>query len=353
MDSTPEELFGMLSGEEDEDLEIVVSERGTEWGSDDGGTPLPLDVPGPERVARFFEGLNRTTGMGGQLELIADLDRPSVEDFQQRFAQLPGPVRGNLIGRLNVAAANQFDLQFGRLFVALLGDEDAVVRQRAVQGLADEQSPEVLAVLVGMAESDYSVDVRVAAVAALTAYAEDAAAGDDVGMDADELRDVLETIAVDEAEPAALRRQAMESLAVFGSRGAEAFTSVVAELIVDAYDDGESVDQAAALSAMGRTLDPRWLPYIERDLDHADEEVRLAAVVAAGHLGDTTLVEAVTARTKDDDDDVRLAAIRSLGQIASPGAVRVLRNLAQDPERDDHDAIDEALEEATLGDDIS
>ena len=352
MDELPEEMLGVLADGDGDDLEIVVSERGTEWGSDDDGIMVPVDLPGPERVARFFDALNRKTGMGGQLELVADLDRPAVDDFRQRFEALPGPVRGNLVGRLNVAAANQFDLQFGRLFVALLDDDDAVVRQRSVQGLADEQSPTVLAALVRMAESDRSVDVRVAAVAALTSYAEESAAGTDVGMDADELRDVLETIAVDDGEPAGLRRQAMETLAVFGSRGAEGYTSVVADLIIVAYDEGQSVDQAAALSAMGRTLDPRWLPYIERDLGHADEEVRLAAVGAAGYLGDTTLVEPVTTRTTDEDDDVRLAAIRSLGQIGGPGAVRVLRNLAQDPERDDHAAVDEALEEATLGDEI-
>ncbi len=353
MDDAPENLFGALSDPEGDDLEIVVTERGTEWGSEEDASSFPPDLPGPERVERFFDSLNRSTGMGGLLELIADLDRPSIDDFRARFETLSAPVRGNLIGRINVAAANQFDLQFGRLFVALLDDQDAGVRQRAVQGLTDEPSPETLQLLVRMAESDRSVDVRVAAVAALAGYADDAAAGEDVGMDADELRDVLETIAVDEDEPDGLRRQAMESLAVFGSRGAEGFTSVVADLIVEAYDEGETVDQASALSAMGRTLDPRWLPYVERDLGHTDEELRLAAVVAAGHLGETTLVEPVTELTKDEDDDVRLAAIRSLGQIGGPGAVRVLRNLAQDPERDDHDAIDEALEEATLGDEIS
>ena len=99
---------------------------------------------------------------------------------------------------------------------------------------------------------------------------------------------------------------------------------------------------------MGRTLDRVWLPYVERELASDEAELRIAAVVSAGQIGDTRLVEPATVLVDDDDDEVRLAAIVALGQIGGPGALRVLRNLAADPERTDTEAIDLAIEEATL-----
>ena len=334
-----------------------MTERGTAW-SDSGEPDLPeddesllattLDLPGEERVRRFLDGVDRRTGVGGDVALLSDLDRSGLATFEDGWPGLPTSARREVAGRLAAAAEERFELHFARVFLHLLGDSDAVVRQYAVAGLVDEQVDGIVERLVRLTEADGSMDVRTAAAAALSSYADLAVAGDDIGMDADELGDILETIVVDEDEPTALRRSALETWAVFGSRGAEGYSSTVAEAIADMYNSGDSASQASALVAMGRTLDTVWLPFVERDLASDDAELRLAAVVSAGQLADTVLVEAVAGLATDEDDEVRRATVVSLGQIGGPGAIRVLRNLAADPERTDHDAVNEAIEEATL-----
>ena len=353
----PDDDFGPLPDEQEPQLEIVVSERGTKWSdeedaddevSDEALVATGADLSGSERVARFFGGVDHRTGAGGDIGLLTDLNRDGMAAFQSAWAGLPETAHGELARRLTEAASERYDLQFTRIFLGLLDDANPVVRQFAVAGLADEQSPAIVERFVRLIESDPSTDVRSAVAAGLSAYADLAAGGESVGVDADELADVLETIAVDEDEPDQLRRAALESWAVFGSAGAEGFSSAVADVIAELYNSGDSASQASAIVAMGRTLDRRWLPFVERDLTSDDAEVRLAAVRSAGQLADASLVEPVAALTSDEDDEVRAAAIAALGQIGGPAAVRILRGLAADPERTDQDAVNEAVEEATL-----
>ncbi len=348
----------LVEDEEDAQLEVIVSERGTQWSDDEDIDAIPADaellatpateLPGRERVARFLQQLDRRTGGGGDVALLADLDKDGLAAFRTAWSGIPGRSRSAIAGRLMTSAEERYDLQFVRIFMELLSDTEAVVRQFAVTGLAEEEGSEIVERLVRLTEADSSTDVRAASAAALSEYAAAAAAGEDIGLDADELRDVLETIVVDEDEPPLVRRAALESWAVFGSRGADGFSTAVAEAIAEMYNSGDTASQASALVAMGRTLSPQWLPFVERDLASDDAEVRLAAVRSAGQLGETTLVEPVTELTTDDDDEVRTAAVVSLGQIGGPGALRVLRNLAANPERSDQDAVNEAIEEATL-----
>lgn len=360
-DPSDDGFLDLLNADEDDErLEIVVTERGTDWsGGDtlvaDGDDlddpvidPATLGLPGDVRVGRFFEAVNRATGAGGDVATLADLDRPGVAAFRAAFAGLPARTRGAIARRVAASADERFDLQYRRVFEVFLGDRDDTVRQFGVVGLADEDQGELAAELVRLLESDGSTDVRSSAASALAGAAELAAAGDDVGIDADELQDVLATIALDEDESDQLRRAVLETWAVFGSRGATAFSVDVAEAIAERYNAGETNGQASALRAMGRTLDPRWLAFVERDLASDEAELRLAAAIAAGQLADTGLIEPLALLATDDDDEVRAATVASLGQIGGQGAIRVLRALAADPERDDHDAIEEATSEATL-----
>ncbi len=354
----PEQDADEAEVDDDERLEIAVTERGTQWSDDEDPDAIPADVellatpatalPGGNRVAQFLGPLDRRTGLGGDAALLSDLDSEGLAVVRTVWPGMSSRARAVIAGRLVAAAAERYDLQFVRIFMDLLSDQDAVVRQFAVTGLSEEESSEIVERLVRLTEADSSADVRAASASALSEYATAAAADEDIGMDADELRDVLETIVVDEDEPSLVRRAALESWAVFGSRGAEGFSTTVAEAIAEMYNSGETDSQASALIAMGRTLDLRWLSFVERDLASDDAELRLAAVRSAGQLGETTLVEPVTVLTTDDDDEVRLAAVVALGQIGGPGAVRVLRNLAADPERTDQDAVNEAIEEANL-----
>lgn len=336
---------GAIDDEPDDDasLEVLLTERGTEWDDDE---PAPgfasIDDQG-ERISRFFAGVASSNNASARL--LDDLDADGTRQFQAAWTSLPVRTRRNRAEGMAGAAGEHPELRLWPVLRVLLVDADDSVRQFAVRGVAGEN--EAVSLLVDLVEADPSADVRASAAEGLAPFAEMAAAGDDIGREADDLRDLLETIAVDEAEPRQLRLRALESVAVFGSAGAEAFSSDIADAISEAYNDGDSGARAAALIAMGRTLNRQWLPVIQRDLTDEDAEVRLAAVTAAGAIGETTLVEEVATLTDDEDGDVRRAAVSALGQIGGAGAVRMLRGLAGQP-RNDLDLIDDALQEATL-----
>ena len=336
---------GVIDDEPDDDasLEVLLTERGTEW-DDDESAPGPASVANEaERISRFFAEV--ASGNDAPARLLDDLDADGTPRFQVAWASLPVRTRRNQAEAIVRATSEHPELRLWPILRVLSADADDSVRQFAVRGLAGEN--EAVSLLVALVETDLSTDVRASAAEALAPFAAMAAGGDDIGLEADDLRDLLETIAVDETEPRQLRLRALESVAVFGSAGAEGFSSDIADAISEAYNDDDSGARAAALIAMGRTLNRQWLPVVQRDLTDEDAEVRLAAVTAAGAIGEITLVEEVATLADDEDDDVRWAAVSALGQIGGAGAVRMLRGLAGQP-RDDRDLIDEALQEATL-----
>lgn len=334
---------GDTDPEDDASLEVVLTERGTEWDDDESAPVLATGDNQHERIARFFAGAESGDAEGTRL--LDDLDADGTQQFGSTWQALSTGPRRRRAMSISRAAREHAELRLLPVLCVLAVDPDPSVRQYAVQGMSGDD--DALPLLIDRLESDSSADVRAAAAEALTPSAELAAGGDDVGMDADDLRDLLETIAADESEPRQLRLRALESVAVFGASGAEGFSSDIADAVTDAYNDGDTSSHAAALIAMGRTLSRQWLPYVQRDLSHDDAEIRLAAVTAAGVVGETSLIEEVATLADDEDDEVRRAAVTALGQIGGTGAVRVLRGLAGQP-RDDLDLVDEALQEATL-----
>jgi HEAT repeat protein len=104
--------------------------------------------------------------------------------------------------------------------------------------------------------------------------------------------------------------------------------------------------KAAALYAMGRSLDPGWVDTIVYELESDDAELRYEAARAAGEVGDHRVVLGLI-------DLVRQAAIVSLGKIGGTAAVQALRRLAKVANPIDAEAIEEALDEVQLATDAT
>lgn len=82
------------------------------------------------------------------------------------------------------------------------------------------------------------------------------------------------------------------------------------------------------------------LSSTELDALHAaltddDADVRRAAIIAAGDLGDASSVSVLIDQLDDDDEAVRLAAIDSLGDIGGTDSILALTRLACDGDEDD------------------
>jgi HEAT repeat protein len=237
-------------------------------------------------------------------------------------------------------AEENVDLNFSRALRACLEDPSPAVRQLAIDALWEEESTDLIDRFLSILDSDESQDVRAAAAQGLGKFADQASLGELSADDSNRIWTALVETAANSSEPYIVRRKALESVAVYGS------LPEIECLIAEAYDADDPGFHAAALYAMGRTLDRRWLDILISELESEDAEMRYEAARATGAIGDVRAVQGLATVALDEDDEVRQEAIISLGRIGGTGAERILRNLAETADPKDREAIAEALGEA-------
>jgi HEAT repeat protein len=280
----------------------------------------------------------------GQLAAFSDLNRSQLAQVEAVWATLEPDIRRKVVASAVDLAEESVEYQFSRLLRLAMADAEADIRQTAIRGLWEDDSRSLLDDLIGVIRDDPSADVRAVAVE----HVGNAVASLDSSSDAslrERIADVLLAIGGDEGESTLVRRRAIESL------GGLEQDEESRDIIQDAWEFGDQALEAAALVAMGRSFESRWLPVVRQALGSDDAELRFEAARALGTLGTSDDVPGLAAATLDDDGDVRLAAIGALGEIGGPGAVRVLRNLADQLDESEREPIEDALDAALLAGD--
>jgi len=107
--------------------------------------------------------------------------------------------------------------------------------------------------------------------------------------------------------------------------------TVVPELLA-VLDHGPRSDVKPLIAeALGRLADRRAAPHLLRILQDPDPEARTAAIVAMTKIRAPEFVAPLAAAAQAGDS--RLSAIWALGALGEPGAVPVLSELLQDPDK--------------------
>jgi HEAT repeat protein len=304
-------------------------------------TPTSLDTP-PKDEPTLADAL-LTIGLGTfhlrDLRGLSDLSRADVTVLSRSWPEIPDEARIRAVQLMDELAEETVELNFGRALRVALDDPSPAVRQLAIDALWEDESVELYQRLLSILSSDESQDVRAAAAQGLGKFADAAIVGDLDSDLADELWYALLATAENESEPFVVRRRVLESIAAFGSR------PEVIDLIRNAYDADDAGFHGAALYAMGRTVDPRWLDILIEELESDDAEMRYEAARATGELGDVRAIPGLAKAAIDEDNEVRQEAIISLGRIGGKAAERELRRLAEDASEVDQEAIAEALGE--------
>jgi HEAT repeat protein len=154
-------------------------------------------------------------------------------------------------------------------------------------------------------------------------------------------------VAVTSEDDVRVRRAALESLG-YSSR------PEVATLIESSYHREEPHWQASALVAMGRSADDRWADEVTHALVHENDNIRKAAVQAAGELSlKSTRPLLLKMLGEEEDDSVLSAIIWSLSQIGGEDVRTYLENLMDQIEDDDQIAyLEEALDNLAFTEDL-
>ncbi len=243
----------------------------------------------------------------GQLATFSDLPRDRMRRVAQAWPEIEHGIRRKLIAAAVDLGEDSVEYQFNRLFRLGLTDDESDIRQLAITGLWEDESTSLLEELIRVAVDDEAVDVRAAALVHLgDAIPRLIDSGDDDLVE--RIGDLVLTLAEDADESAIIRRRAIEAI------GGLEQTDETRELIHDSIDHGDQTLEAAALVAMGRSLESRWLSHVRGAIADDDPEIRYEASRALGAIGTSDDIALLAERTLDEDSDVRRAAVMALGR---------------------------------------
>lgn len=288
----------------------------------------------------------RSIGAGETLDhqRLRALSTPADEVVAQMltlWSSIEPQRRREVLAAMQHLANNDVTLDFHRIHLSALRDQDTATRILAVRGLWEQEREDYMRLLLDQLKSDPEPAVREAVADVLGNFV----LSMEFGLLGEEAKDDLTSAlreAVEDVNEAEEVRAA--ALAALGPSSED----WVAELIGDQYESGEVRMRVASLLAMGRNADEQWLPVLLHNFDDDEPEVRAAAATASGQLLMEEAIDALLTLVDDSDQEVGVAAVKAIGEIAGEGAERVLADLMGRQESHIRDAAREALIAAQL-----
>jgi HEAT repeat protein len=272
------------------------------------------------------------------LYYLSNLDTAEAERVRRVWTELPMDLRVELTSRLVELAEADFTLNFGAIFRIAMEDDDAGVREAAIEGLWEEEDVRLVPHLVRRLLEDESAGVRAAAAKSLGRFIllgelrkirpEPHRIAYEALVEAHRTRD----------EDTEVQRRALESLAYVSD------DTVVAS-IREAYASSIEKMRISAIFAMGRSADSRWEQEVQQELFSTDPEMRYEAARACGELQISEAVSMLEELTEDTDIEVQEAAIWALGQIGGDRAREILEYYCRVSDEALRSAAEAAVEE--------
>jgi HEAT repeat protein len=275
---------------------------------------------------------------------LSNLPAPGIKALEDVWSRLSDERREEVVRGLVEIAEDNVELNFDAVFMIALGDLNANVRREAVRGLWEYDGAGLVSRLIEILEHDEDAGVRAEAALGLGRFAMKAEFNELTAVNGKNVDVALRRAFEDEREPVEVRARAIESL---GARS----EPWVAELIEEAYDSEERPLHLAAVHAMGRSADARWLGTLEEEGESEDAEMRFEVATAAGAIGDEDAIPLLVELARDEDGEVQEAAIGALGEIGGSPAKEALRELMDDATESVREAALAALREADFADD--
>ncbi|MEQ8677952.1 MAG: HEAT repeat domain-containing protein [Aggregatilineales bacterium] len=249
-------------------------------------------------------------------------------------------IRRKILREMVDLVETDFEIDYRSFALFALADGDPRVRTSAIEALWEDESLELMSLLIGIAQKDAVPEVRAAALSALGRFILLGELGDLPDDETSRAEDAVIAILNNDSNDVSVRRRALEAIS-------NCTHKIVPQAIQEAYTSEDHDMRVSAIFAMGRSADERWEDTILDELDSDDPEMRYEAVRASGEL---SLVEAVPKIARllvaDDDREIREVAIWSLGETGGKEAMRILELLAETAEDEEDDVLLEAIEDA-------
>jgi HEAT repeat protein len=277
-----------------------------------------------------------------ELRAFSGLESGDRSFFWPTWQTIGDERRAEIAHSMVEMAEDVVELDFNELWFWLLDDHQPAVRVAAVEGLWENESPRALRRMLGLLQDDPAPEVRAAAAMGLSRFAYQASLGE--LADGSSLERGLLDAVRDGEQPIEVRRRALESAGYFAE------SDDVQQQVEMAYGSKEQLLRESAIVAMGRSMLPRWLPVIGKELSNSSPALRYEAAHAAAEMGEDarSLLPKLLPLLDDDDSEVSLEAIWALGQIGGQAAKRALERISRSNDEAHSQAAEEALAELGL-----
>lgn len=101
----------------------------------------------------------------------------------------------------------------------------------------------------------------------------------------------------------------------------------VAPLLIAALGDQDNAGRRSAAVEALVTIGPESVPYLLKELNHPDGDVRKSIVDILGEIKDPSVVDGILPMTRDPQENIRLASVETLGAIGGDKSFEALLSL--------------------------
>lgn len=272
------------------------------------------------------------------LRRLSDLNAEQSHDLAAAWPGIDSRRRRRIIQELADLAEDDVELNFDRVFVVGMEDDDADVRAGSIRGLWEHEGGDIIPALRRLVREDESAEVRAEAALGLGRFVIMWEVGRLREPHFEEVEASIRAVLEDESEVEEVRGRALEAIGPHDAVW-------VRQAIREAYESGVRGLKVSAVHAMGRSCEPRWLALITKELGNDEAEVRYEAALACGAMGDSTAVPHLAKLLVDPDQQVRDATIAALGAIGGDAAKNALLDLLDDSSEAMKEAARAALAE--------
>lgn len=277
------------------------------------------------------------------LYIFSKMNPTSLDIFREVWPTIPFERRRAIIENLVEIAEVNFEVDFDPVFLLGMGDEDAEVRSRSINGLWENESPALIGPLLHLLHTDETVLVRSSAATSLGQFLYMSEIEELNPAQAAPIKTALLDTVYQTGEDIEVRRRAVESLAFLSDPG-------INQIIESAYYDENPKMRVSAVFAMGRNADESWRSLVVKELDSDDSEIKFEAARACGELEASEAVGKLIMLINDSDSDseVQTISIWSLGRIGGQTAQTALETYIESDNEAIALAAEEAMEELNL-----
>jgi len=276
---------------------------------------------------------------------LSDLSPEEAQVIADLWPKLSRARRRALVEDMHDLLEMSHQFSFSEMGYIALRDEDPYIRHKAIELLWFEDDPRIIPLLLERLREDPEEQVRATAAAALGDYVYQ---GEVEELPEWQYRPIIQAlldVLQDENEVPSVRYRALEAVS-FASSIPEV-NQWIERTYQHALETNDEDGLRAALFAMGRSADPRWIPYVSGHLHDRRPGVRAEAATAAGRLEMTRAIPDLLHLLEDANKYVRMAAAWALSELGGANeqvarALRIALRRAEDEE--EAQVIAEALD---------